>query len=154
MSSKADSELPRTARRGFVLGELFVAIFLLALAISSVTALMYSVTRNPRARTPAECSDKAAASEPRCRGMVKAKAKATANARTASGRSKESSTATLLVAGCATRTAGRVQACEDSVLARQEPNATTLRSRTDSASLKLLPKKIKRESRPDLGFVR
>ena len=148
MSSQVDSAPRRTARRGFVLGELFVAILLLALAISSVSALMYSVAKHPRTRAPADCTDKAAASAPGCKVAVKA------NPRAASSDSKESSAAKLLVAGCATRTASRVQACEDSVRGVQEPNATTLRSRTDSASLKLLPRKARREPRPDLGFVR
>lgn len=148
MSSQADIARPATAHRGFVLGELFVAIFLLAIAISSVTALMYSVTRHPRTRAEAQCSDESAANSPKC----VAAGKSTAPAKAAP--TKAASAAKLLVAGCATRSGTRVQACNDSVLKAQDPNATTLRSRTDSASLQLLPRKAKREPRPDLGFIR
>jgi hypothetical protein len=148
MSSRADSALPRAARRGFVLGELFVAIFLLALAISSVTALMYSVTRHPRGRAEAECSDKSSASSSKC----VAPAKKSSVAKPAAA--KTVSANNLLVSGCATRSGARVQACNDSVLKSRSAEATTIRSRTDSASLQLLPKKPKRAPRPDLGFIR
>jgi hypothetical protein len=98
---------------------------------------MWSVTRNPRTRTTVEC---APANSPKC---VANKPKA------ASGGAR------LLVAGCATRSGAKVQACKDSALRAGEPDALTLRSRTDSASLELLPKKpVKRPKRPDLGFVR
>src|SRR5687767_7812169 len=144
MTSRADTAPPATAHGGFVLGELFVAILLLALAISSVSALMYTVTRPPRTTTPVECVDKASAHTEQC-VAAKATGKTTA--------SKSASAAKLLVAGCATRSGARVQACKDSVLEANAGEATTIRSRTDSASLQLLPKK-KRAPRPDLGFVR
>jgi len=148
MQLQADVAPPATAHRGFVLGELFVAIFLLAIAISSVTALMYSVTRNPRHRTEVECSDKGAAGLPKCAAPAKSAAAKAAP-------TKPASAAKLLVAGCATRSGARVQACKDSVQGAESPDALTLRSRTDSASLQLLPpKKTKRAPRPDLGFVR
>jgi len=132
-----DSAARPAAGRGFVLGELLVAALLLVVAISSLTALMYSVTRNPRTRTTVECSP---ADSPKC---VSARTKA------ASGGAK------LLVSGCATRTGAKVQACNDSAIGAREADALTLRSRTDSASLELLPKKpVKRAKRPDLGFVR
>lgn len=137
MDLQPDSAPGPAAGRGFVLGELLVAALLLVVAISSLTALMYSVTRNPRTRTAVEC---APAGSPKC---VVPKTKA------ASGGAK------LLVAGCATRTGAKVQACNDSALGAREADALTLRSRTDSASLELLPKKpVKRPKRPDLGFVR
>ncbi len=149
MSSQADSAPQRAARRGFVLGELFVAIFLLALAISSVTALMYSVTRHPRGRTEAECSDKGVKGAPKCVAAAKSGSVAKVSG------SKAVSANNLLLSGCATRSGARVQACNDSVLEAQVAEGTTIRSRTDSASLQLLPpKKTKRTPRPDLGFIR
>jgi hypothetical protein len=126
------------ARRGLVLGELLIAFLLLAVAISSLTALMYSVTRNPRSRTQAECTENGKAGSPKCAAPTK----------TANG-------GNLLVAGCATRRGAKVQACNDSALSASNSDATTLRSRTDSASLEMLPKKTaKRTNRTDLGFVR
>src|SRR5687768_1067724 len=145
MTSQADTAPPAAADRGFVLGELFVAILLLALAISSVSALMYTVTRHPRTTTPVECADKASA------GSAKCLATKTVAGKTAAP--KAATAAKLLVAGCATRSGARVQACKDSVHEASGGEATTIRSRTDSAALQLLPKK-KRAPRPDLGFVR
>ena len=137
MNLLSDSAPGPAAGRGFVLGELLVAALLLAVAISSLTALMYSVTRNPRTRTPVEC---APADSPKC---------VVARSNAATGGAK------LLVSGCATRSGAKVQACNDSVLGARAADATTLRSRTDSASLELLPKKpVKRTKRPDLGFIR
>ena len=147
MKLQADLARPATAHRGFVLGELFVAILLLALAISSVSALMYTATRHPRTTPAVDCADKASAGSAKCLVAT----------RTAAGKvaaPKLASAANLLVAGCATRSGSRVQACEDSVLEADGGDATTIRSRTDSASLELLPKKPKRAPRPDLGFIR
>lgn len=124
----------KEVRRGLVFGELLIAFLLLAVAISSLTALMYSVTRSPGTSSQAECTDQGSATSPKC--VVKS------NATTASK---------LLLAGCATRSGAKVQACNDSLLAA---GGTTIRSRTDSASLAMLPKKAKRSNRPDLGFVR
>jgi hypothetical protein len=129
----------KAARRGLVIGELLVAFVLLAIAISSLTALMYSVTRNPRTRSPVvECTEKGSATSPKC----VAQAKATNGSK-------------LLVAGCATRSGSKIQECTDSVVSARGPDGTTLRSRTDSASLEMLPKKpVTRKNRTDLGFVR
>jgi hypothetical protein len=147
MIPQAEIAPPATAHRGFVLGELFVAILLLALAISSVSALMYTVTRHPRTTATVECVDKTSAGSAKCAAAMK-----TATAKAAVP--KVASAAKLLVAGCATRSGSRVQACKDSVLEADGADATTIRSRTDSASLQLLPKKPKRAPRPDLGFIR
>lgn len=143
MGQQAGSAPTTTAHRGLVLGELFVAIFLLAIAISSVTALMYSVTHHPRPEGEAACAEKGVAGSPKC---VESSEAARATAVSASK---------LLLAGCATRSGARVKACKDSALLAQGNEATTLRSRTDSASLQLLPKKpTKSVKRPDLGFIR
>src|SRR5688500_14231609 len=113
MASRTDCP-PASPDRGFVLGELFVAVFLLALAISSVTALMYSVTRQTRARTQVECTDKAGS--PGCVAAAKTSATVKAPVKTVSA-------ASLLVAGCAKRTGAHVQACNDSVSAAQRDDA-------------------------------
>lgn len=129
----------KEARRGLVIGELLVAFVLLAVAISSLTALMYSVTRNPRTRSQAvECTEKGSATSQKC----------VAQAKPANG-------SKLLVAGCATRSGSKIQECTDSVVSARSSDGTTLRSRTDSASLEMLPKKpVTRKNRTDLGFVR
>lgn len=140
MNLDADTAPRPAAGRGFVLGELLVAALLLVVAVSSLTALMYSVTRSPRARTEVECTPGGKGGTPKC---VAETSKASAGG------------AKLLVSGCATRSGSRVQACNDSVESERAADGTTLRSRTDSASLELLPKKpVKRPKRPDLGFVR
>jgi hypothetical protein len=139
--SNPENGTKKEARRGLVIGELLVAFVLLAVAISSLTALMYSVARNPRTRAQAvavECTQKGSATSPKC----------VANAKSASG-------SKLLVAGCATRSGSKIQGCTDSVLSARGSDGTTLRSRTDSASLEMLPKKpVTRRNRTDLGFVR
>lgn len=141
MSDQADSAPSSPPDRGFMLGELLVAVFLLVIAISSVTALMYTVTRHPQPRAVEECTDKS---------VKQSKCAAPAKAPTA----KSKASARLLLAGCATRSGAEVKECRDSVAASTAPGATTLRSRTDSASLELLPKKPQRAPRTDLGFVR
>ncbi|MDQ3674958.1 MAG: hypothetical protein M3365_11340 [Gemmatimonadota bacterium] len=142
MSAEADSAQSDESGRGFMLGELLVAVFLLVVAISSVTALMYSATRHPRARAAEECTEKGSAGSAKC--AVPAKAST----------AKPKGAAKLLLAGCATRSGAEVKECRDSVAAFNAPGAMTLRSRTDSASLELLPKKPRRTTRTDLGFVR
>ena len=140
MSDQADSAPATPPDRGFMVGELLVAVFLLVIAISSVTALMYSAARHPRTRPAEECAEKGSAASARCAVPAKAPAAKSANS------------ARLLLAGCATRSGAEVKECRDSVAALAS-GATTLRSRTDSASLELLPKK-RRTTRTDLGFVR
>lgn len=106
---------------------------------------MYTVTRHPRPTAPVECTDNGSAGSEKCVATKAATGKAAAP--------KAANAARLLVAGCATRSGARVQACKDSVL-EAGGDATTIRSRTDSASLQLLPKKPNRAPRPDLGFIR
>ena len=140
MSPQAETASGPAAGRGFALGELLVAALLLVVAISSLTALMYSVTRSPRTPPAAECTPDGKGGTPKC---------VSENSMAAAGGAK------LLVSGCATRSGSKVQACNDSALSARAADVTTLRSRTDSASLELLPKKpVKRPKRPDLGFVR
>ena len=79
---------PEARRRGFMFGELLVAVVLLLIAISSVTALMYSVGRHPRQRETVDCTAKAAATLAKCAKSSPAKASAT-KAKTASAASLE-----------------------------------------------------------------
>ena len=125
----------RAAVRGFVIGELLIALLLLAVAVSSLAALMYSVSRRPAAAEQV-CGAKGSA---KCVGSQ------------AGGSSK------LLRSGCATRTGYSVRNCKDTLLVSggDSTDETILRARTDSVSLALLAKKQKAESmRPDRGFIR
>ena len=129
-------------RRGFVIGELLVALLLLAVAVSSLAALMYSVSRRPAANAESECVVSAAAAG-KC---VPAKSTSAAG-----GPSK------LLRSGCATRSVFDQRACKDTVVAADISAETVVKARTDSASMALLAKKQKAEratERPDRGFIR
>lgn len=126
-------------RRGFVFGELLVALLLLAVAVSSLAALMYSVSRRPVAREETECVGKNATSSPKC------------IAQAAGGPSA------LLRSGCATRVGSAAKACKDSLVAGDSSGITLLKARTDSAAMALLEKKQKESApieRPDRGFIR
>ena len=128
-------------RRGFVIGELLIALLLLAVAVSSLAALMYSVSRRPAIATREEtdCVGKNATASPRC------------IAQAAGGPSR------LLRSGCATRMGAAVQACKDSVVVADSVGETILKARTDSAAMALLEKKQKASrpvERPDRGFIR
>jgi hypothetical protein len=121
----------RGRRRGFVIGELLLAVLLLAVAVSSLAALMYSVSKRENAPERVECVTKSGA---KCATHV------------ASGTSKLFRSGT-----CANRSA---RECKDTLV--QALDETVLRSRTDSASLALLPKprKTRQAPRPDRGFIR
>jgi len=128
-------------RRGFVIGELLIALLLLAVAVSSLAALMYSVSRRPAIATREEtdCVGKNATASPRC------------IAQAAGGPSR------LLRSGCATRMGAAVQACKDSLVVADSVGETILKARTDSAAMSLLEKKQKASrpvERPDRGFIR
>lgn len=128
------------ARRGFVIGELLIALLLLAVAVSSLAALMYSVSRRPAASGDTECVASAAAAG-KC---VPAKPASAAAAK-------------LLRSGCETRSVFDRRPCKDSVVAADTSGDVTVKARTDSAALALLAKKQKAEraaQRPDLGFIR
>lgn len=138
MSLQADSAHGTAARRGFIIGELLIALLLLAVAVSSLAALMYSVSRRP-----------VTVEETACVGTNASSAECVAKA--AGGPSK------LLRSGCATRTGASLQACRDSLAAADSSRETILRPRTDSAAMALLEKKQKAPApmeRPDLGFIR
>lgn len=136
----ADGSPAQRARRGFVIGELLVALLLLAVAVSSLAALMYSVSRRPTARAEAECSASAAATG-KCVPATPA----------AGGPSK------LLRSGCATRSVYDQRGCKDTVVTGDTSNGTVVKARTDSVSMALLAKKQKAQrttERPDRGFIR
>jgi hypothetical protein len=138
----ADGSPAQRARRGFVIGELLVAVLLLAVAVSSLVALMYSVSRRPAAaRAETECSASAAATG-KCVPALPA----------AGGPSK------LLRPGCATRSVFDQRDCNDSAAtADTSGGAVVVKARTDSAALAILAKKQKAQRasvRPDRGFIR
>jgi hypothetical protein len=135
------SEYPRRLRaRGFVIGELLVALLLLAVAVSSLAALMYSVSRRPTTvRAESECAASAAATGKCVPNVIAA----------VGGPSK------LLRSGCATRSVFDQRDCKDSVVVKDTSEGTVVKARTDSASMALLAKKQKtRAERPDRGFIR
>ncbi len=138
----AESYLARRARRGFVIGELLIAVLLLAVAVSSLVALMYSVSRRSTARVETECVASAAA-----------KGKCVPDLLVVGGGSSK-----LLRSGCATRSLSAQRNCKDTVVNSDSSGGTVVKPRTDSTAMALLSKKTKektpRPERPDRGFVR
>lgn len=133
----AEGGSARRRRRGFVIGELLVAILLLAVAVSSLAALMYSVSRRPDAREQSACSAKSTEGSSKCVPRV-----------TAGGGEK------VLRSSCAAKDGTVTRGCTDSARASGE---TVLKTRTDSASLALVAKKQKAEApvrKPYQGFIR
>ena len=135
----ADRRPGNRGRRGFVIGELLVALLLLAVAVSSLAALMYSVARRPSTVDKTECVGKSASS-----------------AKCVSPRSGEGGPSKLLRSGCATRLGTAARDCKDTLLSGDTSDETILRARTDSAAMALLAKREKERpaERPDRGFVR
>jgi len=135
----ADTNSARRVRRGFVIGELLVALLLLAVAVSSLAALMYSVTRRPSVADKTECVGKNASS-----------------AKCTSQKSAEGGPSKLLRSGCATTVGFATRNCKDTLVTGDSSNETVLRARTDSVALAMLAKKEKERPvpRPDRGFIR
>ena len=137
----ADGSPAQRARRGFVIGELLMALLLLAVAVSSLAALMYSVSRRPTTvGAETECSASAAATG-KCVPATPA----------AGGPSK------LLRSGCATRSVYDQRGCKDTVVTGDSSDGTVVKARTDSVAMALLAKKQKAQrttERPDRGFIR
>ena len=132
----------KPVRRGFVIGELLVALLLLAVAVSSLAALMYSVSRRPEigAQEPAACVAKSGKLSANC----------------VSG-SAQSGASKLLRSGCATKVGTTARGCADSVAGFDSLGETIVKSRTDSASLAMIKKQEAARSaprRPDRGFIR
>ena len=137
---QADLHSGTRRARGFIIGELLVAVLLLAVAVSSLAALMYSVSRRSETKTVSACTDKAGIAESSCAARVN------------SGGGPR-----LLRSGCVTKIGNGVRGCNDSVAVREGPAETVVKSRTDSVSLSMISKKSKASSvtaRPDRGFIR
>ena len=142
---EAGKALATRSRRGFVFGELLVALLLLAVAVSSLAALMYSVSRRPEGRAETECVAADAA-----RGKCVPTAAPTDAAPT-------TASAKLLRSGCETRSVFDQRKCKDTVLGDEDTGETVVKPRTDSAAMALLAKKQKAQAakvRSDRGFIR
>ena len=135
----ADHRPGKRGNRGFVIGELLVALLLLAVAVSSLAALMYSVSRRPTVGDKTECVGKNASS-----------------ARCTSLRTGEGGPSKLLRSGCATTVGLATRNCKDTLVTGDSSDETILRARTDSTAMALLAKKEKERPvpRPDRGFIR
>ncbi len=130
---------PAQRKRGLVIGELLVALLLLAVAVSSLAALMYSVSRRPTTE-PIPCAGKAVGSSGSCAEVP----------------SKSGVASRLLKTGCAARSGAVDRSCKDIDLTADTAE-TIIRSRTDSASLAMIEKKqteARVPRRPDRGFIR
>jgi hypothetical protein len=137
MSAEADSA-PRNGQ-GFVFGELLIAVLLLVVAVSSMAALMYSVSHRVDVRQGTPCAATSSARTAKC-----------ADAPRIGGGPR------LLRSDCDKQTAGS-KGCMDSVGPRTESDGVIVRSRTDSAALAIAAKKEKaarNAARTDRGFVR
>ena len=143
---ESDKALATRSRRGFVFGELLVALLLLAVAVSSLAALMYSVSRRPEGRAETACVAADAA-----RGKCVPKT-VNADAAPASASSK------LLRSGCETRSVFDQRKCKDTVVSNEDNSGgTVVKPRTDSAAMALLARKQKAQAakvRTDRGFIR
>lgn len=123
-------------RPGFVIAELVLAVLLLTVAVSSLAALMYSVSRHPAAPEKVECG-----------------VKGTKAGECTSALPKGGGASKLLRSNANCDAADR--SCKESH-PPSESDETILKPRTDSAALALLAKKQKqtRTIRPDRGFIR
>jgi hypothetical protein len=129
--------------RGFVIGELLVALLLLAVAVSSLAALMYSVSRRPEV-------------EPR--DAVACVAKNGKLPGNCVSRPTQSSASKLLRSGCVAKDGTSARGCNEQGTGFDSLDETIVKSRTDSASLAMMAKKEEAARhaprRPDRGFIR
>ena len=137
---KSESALATRSRHGFVFGELLVALLLLAVAVSSLAALMYSVSRRPEGRAETVCVAADAA-----RGKCVPDKASVASSK-------------LLRSGCETRSVFDQRKCKDTVVSGEDSSGGVIvKPRTDSAAMALLAKKQKAQAarvRSDRGFIR
>ena len=130
----------RSARRGFVIGELLVAVLLLAVAVSSLAALMYSISHRTSEPDRTECVAKG-------EGNSKCATQAPVVAGSAKLLRSTNKTTCQGLSGAALRD------CVDAAIARD--GETVVVPKTDSASLAMIAKKEKpRQIRTDRGFIR
>jgi hypothetical protein len=130
----------RTVTRGFVIGELLTALLLLAVAVSSLAALMYSVSRRPATRAETDCVAGDAA-----RGKCVPE------------KPPQITESPLLRPGCATQSVFDQRKCVDTDASPAQSEGAVIRARTDSASMALLARKHKERrsaERADQGFIR
>jgi hypothetical protein len=137
---------PGSARkewRGFVVGELLVAALLLAVAVSSLAALMYSVSHRTDSRVSRGCVEKNEARAVKCPPTpVPASPGVGSKA---------------LRTDCSETGAIRRKGCTDSAVVVGESGDLILRTRIDSAAMAVAAKKQKAArdaARTDRGFVR
>ena len=142
----ADVHSEGKGHRGLIIGELLLAVLLLAVAVSSLAALMYSVSHRSEARQ--ETSQAATA----CVGK---NGTALPNCAT---RSATGGGAKLLRSPCVTEDGTPARGCNDAAGNPGGGGQTTiLKTRTDSASIALVAKKPRSSEpspRPDRGFIR
>ena len=129
-----------TRPRGFVIGELLVAVLLLAVAVSSLAALMYSVSHRSSEPEKTECVSKGIGNS-----------KCVAQPVAAPGASKLLRSANKLT--CEGLKGAAQRDCVDAALARN--GETVVVAKTDSASLAMIAKREKpKQIRTDRGFIR
>lgn len=137
----ADVHSGKESHRGLIVGELLLAVLLLAVAVSSLAALMYSVSHRSETRQEtAACVVKGGIASANC--VTRA---------TAGGGAK------LLRSPCVTEDGTPARGCNDASGNSAGSGETILKTRTDSASIALVPKKAKTSespARPDRGFIR
>ena len=141
----ADVHSGREGHRGLIIGELLLAVLLLAVAVSSLAALMYSVSHRSEARQ--EISQSTA-------GCVVKSGISTGNCAV---RAQSGGGAKLLRSPCVTQDGTPARGCNDASGNSPGSSETILKTRTDSASIALVPKKPKSSestTRPDRGFIR
>ena len=141
----ADVHSEREGHRGLIVGELLLAVLLLAVAVSSLAALMYSVSHRSEARQ--EISQASGA-------CVVKSGIATDNCPV---RAQAGGGAKLLRSPCVTQDGTPARGCNDASGNSPGSGETILKTRTDSASIALVPKKPKSSesiARPDRGFIR
>ena len=142
---QCETALATRSRHGFVFGELLIALLLLAVAVSSLAALMYSVSRRPEGHAEAACVAADAA-----RGKCVPSTPETRNDAPASSK--------LLRSGCETRSLFDQRKCKDTVASSgDDTGETVVKPRTDSAAMAILAKKQREQAakvRSDRGFIR
>lgn len=141
----ADVHPEREGHRGLIVGELLLAVLLLAVAVSSLAALMYSVSHRSDARQ--EIGQATA-------GCVVKSGIATGNC---AARAQTGGGARMLRSPCVTQDGTPARGCNDASGNSAASGETILKTRTDSASVALVPKKPKASestARPDRGFIR
>ena len=141
----ADLHSEREGHRGLIVGELLLAVLLLAVAVSSLAALMYSVSHRTDARQ--EIGQATA-------GCVAKSGIATGDC---APRKQTGGGAKLLRSPCVTQDGTPARGCNDATGNAAGSGETILKTRTDSASIALVPKKPKSSessARPDRGFIR